>query len=569
MVVLGPDHIGDFDFEVFGPVSVVKVVGLENVFAEYQPGDKPDFSRIDFLFLVFHSGLLYHIYHGKNKHRNMMDNRLKKAFWYSALVTFIIKCMLAAAIPLTSDEAYFVVWAKHLDFGYYDHPPMIAWVLRLFMFLGNSELVLRLPAILSTILIGIGIYLLLKKHDHEKALLAGILFLLSPLNLLYVLVSTDTPIIFFAFLSAFFLSKAIEKEKLYDYFLSGVFLGAAFLSKYFAALLGFTYLVYYLISPKDRRKTAGFLLLFAAVIPFVLVNLCWNYTHAWANIMFNVFNRNKQETFSLGKALLYLVSQAYLITPPIIYYIFKKKKVLWKSITGADTGKFFAFLFILPLLIFFPLSFKKTIGLHWVLAFYPFLFVAVFYLLSLEDYLKSIKFMLVFSFIHLFVIGAVLSIPLEYVKNNKNYAMIIMGMRPKEVAAGLKPYEKDFVFATGSYAESAVMGYHYGRYFIVFGGGSQHGRQDDIITDFRGLNGWNILILRKSAPDIAYYKPLFGKVELQEFEVSKAKLYIVLGYGFKYENYRNTVLSEIKGSFYNIPRWLPLKTDYFSEKYSF
>jgi len=42
--------------------------------------------------------------------------------------------------------------------------------------------------------------------------------------------------------------------------------------------------------------------------------------------------------------------------------------------------------------------------------------------------------------------------------------MIVMGMRPKAVVAALKPYEKEFIFATDSYAESAVMGYHCGRY---------------------------------------------------------------------------------------------------------
>ena len=52
------------------------------------------------------------------------------------LVTLAIKFYLAWLIPLSGDEAYFVVWAHHPDFGYYDHPPMAGWFLQLMLFLG-------------------------------------------------------------------------------------------------------------------------------------------------------------------------------------------------------------------------------------------------------------------------------------------------------------------------------------------------------------------------------------------------------------------------------------------------
>ncbi|MFH1367789.1 MAG: glycosyltransferase family 39 protein [Elusimicrobiota bacterium] len=496
-----------------------------------------------------------------------MDNQIKKAFWYCVGITFIIKAMLAAAIPLISDEAYFVIWAQNLDFGYYDHPPMIAWVLRFVLFFGSSEFVLRLPAILSTILIGIGIYLIIRRAEPVKAYLIGILFLISPINLLYIPVSTDTPVIFFAFLSAVLLFLAVEKENYLLYLFSGITLGLAFLSKYFAVLLGLAYLAYFICTPKDRKKTTGFAVLFLSVIPFALVNIYWNYTHSWANLLFNLFNRNKQETFSFGKMLLYLVSQAYLITPPLLYYAYKKRRELFMKVSHSFGYQIFAFSFVVPLLVFFLLSFKKTIGLHWVLAFYPFLYIPAFFLLTEEQLLKSIRFMLFFSFAHLFLIGGLLSIPLEYMKNNKNYNMIVMGMSPGSVVSEVKPYEKDFALCTESYAESAVISYYYGKYFFVFGGGSHHGRQDDMITDFRQLKGGNILILRKSPPEMGNYKPYFRKVEIKQFEARKAVFYIILGYGFKYDAYKDTVLKGIKENYYNIPPWLPTKTDYFSEKY--
>jgi len=36
---------------------------------------------------------------------------------------------LSAAVPFTGDEAYFTYWGVYADLGYYDHPPMIGWLL--------------------------------------------------------------------------------------------------------------------------------------------------------------------------------------------------------------------------------------------------------------------------------------------------------------------------------------------------------------------------------------------------------------------------------------------------------
>ena len=48
-------------------------------------------------------------------------------------------------LPLGLDEAYYWNWAKNLDWSYYDHPPMIAYIIAFFTNLGgDSELFVRL-----------------------------------------------------------------------------------------------------------------------------------------------------------------------------------------------------------------------------------------------------------------------------------------------------------------------------------------------------------------------------------------------------------------------------------------
>ena len=492
---------------------------------------------------------------------------LQKAYQRTLILTLVIKLALAYFLPMSGDEAYFIIWAKHLDFGYYDHPPMAGWFLHLMLYLGNSEIILRLPAILLSSIIGIGIYRLLKPYDETKAALIAILYLLSPLNILNVLITTDTPLILFVFLSAAALFKALHKDSLRWYALSGMFFGMAFLSKYFAVLLGLGYLGYFIFSSKSRQKTQGLILLLLAALPFALLNLYWNYTHCWDNILFNLYTRNEGEQISLGKVAIFIATQLYLITPPIVYYLFKYRADLVRNIHHSSF-KLFAFAFLIPLAAFAVLSLKKVIGLHWVLAFYPFLYLLLYLFLSKDELIKTTRFMLWFSALHLVAISLIAILPMETWKQTKLYDGIVFMFKTSDIAKQIKPYEqKNFLLAADGYTPAAIISYGYGKDFFVFGEGSYHARQDDIVTDFRKFKGRNILILKKSAPDLMQYVPYFAHVESKQFTLKGATFYLVLGYDFDYENYKDNVLTQIKNKYYKIPSYLPHAPCYFHEKY--
>ena len=479
----------------------------------------------------------------------------------------MIKLILASIIPLSGDEAYFLLWGQHLDFGYYDHPPMVGWVLHLMLFLGHSEVILRLPPILTTTLIGIGIYRLLKPLDETKAALIATLFLISPLNILNVAVTTDTTLILFSFLSVASLFKALQKNNPGWYGLAGAFFGMAFLSKYFAVLLGLSYLAYLIFSAKSRQKTWGVILLFLAALPFALVNLYWNYTHCWDNIMFNLYNRNESAHFSLRTLAVFLGIQIYLITPPLIYFLFKKRAEIRQMIKG-DQFQIFLFAFMVPMAIFFLLSFVKVIGLHWVLSFYPVLYLLLYKLLSGKELTTMLKFMAGFTALHLLAILVIAAMPMETWKPNKLYSGIVMTFEHEKIAEQIRPYEQQqFLLATDGYSPSATISYYYGSRFFVFGEDGYHARHDDILTDFREFKGRNILILRKSEPVMREYTPYFDRVETRTFTVRGATFYLVLGYNFNYEQYKEGVLRQVKNKYYKIPAYLPQGSCYFCDRY--
>jgi hypothetical protein len=489
-------------------------------------------------------------------------------FKVALLATLAIKFILAYITPLSGDEAYFVLWAQNLDFGYYDHPPMIGWFLHLMLQLGNSEVILRLPTILNSTLIGFGIYRLLKPLDESKAALIAILFLISPLNVLNILVTTDTPLILFVFLSIASLFKALQTDSLRWYALSGVFFGLAFLSKYFSVLLGLSYLLYWIFSEKSKQKTIGFFLLFMASLPFALINIYWNYTHCWDNILFNLYTRNASAQFSPDNVLTFFGIQLYLITPPLIYFLFKKRAA-FKQHVNHPQFRLFLFVFLVPMAVFTLLSFKKSVGLHWVLAFYPALYLLLYQLLDRIELIKMLKFMAAFTSIHLLAVIVITATPLEMWKQKPViYTGLVFMLEPEKIIEQIRPYEaNNFLLATNSYSPSAEISYYSGSKFFVFGGGGFYARQDDLLTDFRQFKGRNILILRKSQPVMPEYTPYFERVETKSFDVRGATFYIVLGYGFNYEAYKEGVLKQIKARYYKIPAYLPHAPCYFCEKY--
>ena len=89
--------------------------------------------------------------------------------WLTAGATLLFKMLLAVLVPLTKDEGYFVMWGATPSLGYSEHPPMIGLVEHLLLYLGRNELIVRMPAILGTVTVGLGLFWLLKDLDRNRA----------------------------------------------------------------------------------------------------------------------------------------------------------------------------------------------------------------------------------------------------------------------------------------------------------------------------------------------------------------------------------------------------------------
>ncbi|MGD8546738.1 MAG: glycosyltransferase family 39 protein [Thiohalophilus sp.] len=482
------------------------------------------------------------------------------------LLTLVAKLLLAHYLPMTGDEAYFILWGNHPDYGFYDHPPMVGWLLHAMLAVSDATLWLRLPQILLTTLIGLSIYLLLRRTHEAVAVAVAVLYLVAPVNVLGVLTTTDTPLIFWSFLSAMAFYFAQRRDNLWLYLLCGLLLGAAFFSKFFAGLLGVAYFLYIVLyTRRGIRPYVGLLLIIAGTLPFIGLNLWWNYNNCWNNYLFNLMNRTAGSGFSFGTMLKYLAMLAYLITPPIIYYLVRQWRDFKESLTSRQSV--FGGLFFIPIGLFFLLSFWKSIGLHWLLSFYPFLFLALAPILTTQQLRKCFYFMLPFTVLHLVFITVLLILAPGIVKpwfGESAYRDVVYSMRSDEILKAAEKYP-DYVLATDSYVESSMLSYAAGRHVMVFGVGSYHAREDDKITDFRKLDGKNILI-------ISYYpkeefRPYFQSSEIKELPIEETHYQLFIGKGFDYSKYRERMLTDIVHRYYRIPDYLPVGSCYMHEKY--
>ena len=498
-----------------------------------------------------------------------MNPTLPRGAFYLALgATLVFRFWLSAVLPVTADEAYFVLWGRKPDLGYYDHPPMIGWLLAPLVALSDADWVARLPVTLLPALVALivrGSLLHWFEKDRDVADLVGLAVLLVPLNLWGVLVTTDAPLVLFSVASMALFARAAQRGSLALFAASGAMLGLAFLSKYFAVLLGLGYLAWAVASPGASRRWSGPLVAIAAAVPFGLVNLWWNLHACWCNVLFNAINRHESAGWSALTPLLYAASLAYLAAP--LLWIAWRERARILAAAKAHHVRVLLLAWLVPIAVFALLSPIRRIGLHWLLSFVPALILTAALALERRSLATIVRFFAWLGALHVVVIGVAVALPLETWKAAPFYSRITFPGRTEELLAAVGPQLPAHVLAADSYAAAALFAYYARRPVPVFGVGTSHARQDDIATDWRSYAGKDFVILRRQAPAAGEYRPFFREVEVRTIALGGGTYHTVLGKDFRYEPYRAEVLAVIKDRFYRIPRGLPVRRCYFFERY--
>ncbi|MDQ5920911.1 MAG: hypothetical protein QG673_967 [Pseudomonadota bacterium] len=202
------------------------------------------------------------------------------------------------------DEAYYWVWAHNLSWSYFDHPPMIAYMIRLTSWFGHQELFVRLSAIITTTITILAIYGLAKRMFGVKvANIAVLLAIACPLiEGVFFVMTIDSPLLMFWSLTLYtFYIGVFENRAKFIYF-SGVLAGCGLLSKYTAAII-FPGLFLFLLTSREYRyflvKKEIYLAFILAMLVFSPV-IFWNYQHHWVSFAYQ-FNHGVNTSLEINQ----------------------------------------------------------------------------------------------------------------------------------------------------------------------------------------------------------------------------------------------------------------------------
>jgi dolichol-phosphate mannosyltransferase len=242
------------------------------------------------------------------------------AFLLSAIVRFVAM----AVVPLTPEEAYYWLYGYHAELSYFDHPPMVAWVIRAGTWVfGDTEFGVRVAGPLLMV----GASLLLYQFGRmwfgrAAGLLAGLALHLLPVYFgTGFLATMDPPLLFFWALGLVAVSRALRSNSPGGWYLAGLAFGGAMLCKYTGAFLVVGGLLAVVGHRPWRRHLLTVHPYLAVLLGLALFSpvLVWNAQHEWVSFRFQFFDRAARKSPSAGSVLTFLAFQFLVLTPLLLW----------------------------------------------------------------------------------------------------------------------------------------------------------------------------------------------------------------------------------------------------------
>ncbi|PWT73601.1 MAG: hypothetical protein C5B59_13065 [Bacteroidetes bacterium] len=295
----------------------------------------------------------------------------------------LVRLISIGAFGLMPQDAYYQFYGEHLALSYFDHPPMIAYILRIFTsLLGRFSFVIKFADSLVT---AFSFYFFWRLSDRfldaEDAKKSVLLFLSTLMFTILSLVSTpDVPLVLFWIISLINLHSALFLEKKLCWLSAGLFMGLAFDSKYTAVLLPGGLGLFLLISNKFRsylysKHFFGMLTVFLITISPVII---WNVQHDFASLRFQSQSRMQsieRTNFDIFNFLGFIGHQAAVLIPilffVLIYFLARESgKFLQRKLSFTQENIFLLSFFIPGFAVFFLLSFFYWVKLNWTMPAY-------------------------------------------------------------------------------------------------------------------------------------------------------------------------------------------------------
>jgi 4-amino-4-deoxy-L-arabinose transferase-like glycosyltransferase len=228
----------------------------------------------------------------------------------SICIAALVHFVLGFAIEFSVDEAHYALYAQHLAWSYFDHPPLVGWIQWPLVAITSSEGIIRLIPeflwVLSCYLVyqvTLEIHHLLQGRNADYltsalpsqntcGLLAVLAIVAAPIP--HILAIGLLPDTLLAPLSLGLMLMALrwlneDGFSIRDWIFTGILLGLSGLSKYTAAFSAFALLLVFLSNPRKAWiNTAGFWLAAIIALLFISPVLYWNWANDWISFRYQI-----------------------------------------------------------------------------------------------------------------------------------------------------------------------------------------------------------------------------------------------------------------------------------------
>jgi dolichol-phosphate mannosyltransferase len=283
---------------------------------------------------------------------------------------FALRLVYLGSVELLPEEAYYWNYSRHLDIGYLDHPPMVAWLIKVgTAAFGQSQFGVRAGALCCGVITSVFTYRLTRNlFDEATALAAVVLAQGLPFFFLSGLLMTpDAPLTAAWAASLYYLERALVAGRSSAWWRVGFSLGIGAISKYSIGLLVPVALGFTLWDRKSRRWWRRWEPYVAALLAFAIFSpvILWNAQHEWASFAFQTSRRLAEAPrFALHKLV---ASALILITPTGVLAV-------GAALMGGNAGGngdaarrrlFISLGVLVPLAVFALFSLRHEVKLDW------------------------------------------------------------------------------------------------------------------------------------------------------------------------------------------------------------
>lgn len=268
-----------------------------------------------------------------------------------SLAFLAVHVAIAALVPLFDDEAYYALWARDPAPGHYDHPPMIAYMIRLgTSVFGESAFGIRLFPVIGVVASGYLVGDMARRMSggaERLPVLATTLYNLSlPVFALGSFATPDAPSSLFWVAALWAAMRATDarpdtRSATLWWVGTGLLIGLGGLSKFTNAFLAFGLLAYLVATPAGRAylpTRLPWMAVVAAILP-LLPYLFWNLQNDWLGL-----ERQAARLVASGFSTRYLGEYAALLllapTPLVTWFALRTLKappkdgalLVWSSV---------------------------------------------------------------------------------------------------------------------------------------------------------------------------------------------------------------------------------------------